>query len=137
MGAFGKASLERLATCDGLLQQVANKAIKTCPVDFGIAEGNRTTERQLQLFAEGKTKVDGVNDLSKHNYYPSKAFDIFAFVNGKMSYDVAHLCFIAEYIMAAAAELGVKLRWGGNWDSDGEILTDQNFDDLPHFELVD
>jgi len=28
-----------------------------------------------------------------------------------------------------------KLRWGGDWDSD-KVFDDQNFDDLPHFELV-
>jgi hypothetical protein len=27
------------------------------------------------------------------------------------------------------------LRWGGNWDMDAEILTDQNFDDYPHVEI--
>ena len=29
-----------------------------------------------------------------------------------------------------------KLRWGGNWDMDGEILIDQSFDDRPHVELI-
>ena len=32
--------------------------------------------------------------------------------------------------------LGVRLRWGGDWDSDLEV-DDNDFDDLPHFELVD
>lgn len=27
------------------------------------------------------------------------------------------------------------LRWGGNWNMDAEILTDQSFDDFPHWEL--
>jgi hypothetical protein len=30
----------------------------------------------------------------------------------------------------------VKLRWGGDWDSDKDTK-DQNFNDLPHFELID
>jgi peptidoglycan L-alanyl-D-glutamate endopeptidase CwlK len=29
----------------------------------------------------------------------------------------------------------LRLRWGGDWDGDGE-LDDQQFDDLPHFELI-
>jgi hypothetical protein len=29
-----------------------------------------------------------------------------------------------------------KLKWGANWDMDGEIITDQGFMDLPHFELI-
>lgn len=137
MGQFGTQSQLRLNTCHAHLQSVAYKAVKKCPVDFGISEGNRSIERQKQLFIDKKTKIDGVTEFSKHNYTPSKAFDIYAWVNNQVSYDVNHLCFIAGYIMACASELGIKLRWGGNWDMDGEILRDQNFDDLPHFELID
>jgi len=32
--------------------------------------------------------------------------------------------------------LEVDLRWGGNWDMDGEPITDQDFQDLVHFEEV-
>ena len=28
-----------------------------------------------------------------------------------------------------------KIRWGGDWDSDGEIK-DNNFDDLVHIEII-
>jgi hypothetical protein len=35
-----------------------------------------------------------------------------------------------------AHEMGVKIRWGGDWDSDGEIK-DNSFDDLVHVELID
>jgi peptidoglycan L-alanyl-D-glutamate endopeptidase CwlK len=37
-------------------------------------------------------------------------------------------------MFAAAAELGVSLRWGGDWDGDGS-RRDHSFIDLPHFEL--
>lgn len=36
----------------------------------------------------------------------------------------------------ATVKLGIDIRWGGNWDMDGEPVTDQNFQDLVHFELV-
>jgi len=32
--------------------------------------------------------------------------------------------------------MGIRLRWGGDWDGDTE-LDDNKFDDLPHFELDD
>jgi hypothetical protein len=32
--------------------------------------------------------------------------------------------------------VGVMIRWGGNWDMDGEPITDQDFQDLVHFELI-
>jgi hypothetical protein len=31
---------------------------------------------------------------------------------------------------------GIIIRWGGDWDRDGDVL-DQDFDDLFHFEIVE
>ena len=33
-------------------------------------------------------------------------------------------------------QMGLKIRWGGDWDSDGEIK-DNSFDDLVHVEIRD
>jgi peptidoglycan LD-endopeptidase CwlK len=32
--------------------------------------------------------------------------------------------------------MGIEIRWGGDWDGDGD-LSDHKFNDLPHFELID
>jgi len=32
--------------------------------------------------------------------------------------------------------MGLKIRWGGDWDSDGDI-NDNKFDDLVHVEIRD
>jgi hypothetical protein len=48
----------------------------------------------------------------------------------------ASLAYVAGRIIQMAAEDGVLIRWGGDWDSDGD-LTDQTFDDLFHLEVVD
>lgn len=37
--------------------------------------------------------------------------------------------------MGVATMMGVKIRWGGDWDLDTD-LKDNTFDDLPHFELI-
>lgn len=133
---FGTTSKERLSTCHEDLQKVLESAIALSPIDFGIAEGHRTIERQKQLFDEGKSKIDGITKKGKHNYSPSLAVDVYAFVNGKASWDAKELCLIAGVILSVAANYGIKLRWGGNWDNDGQIISDQNFIDLPHFELI-
>ena len=39
-------------------------------------------------------------------------------------------------IKGIAKEKGIKIRWGGDWDSDGEVL-DQTFMDLVHIEVLD
>jgi len=120
-----------------------NEAIKISDVDFGIAEGHRSLEKQLQYYNEGKSKLDGVNKKSKHNYTPSMAVDIYAYFNNKASWDNEHLSYLAGIIHAVSETLFEqkiithKIRWGGNWDIDGVILTDQSFDDRPHFELID
>lgn len=136
MYQFGTTSKERLATCHEDLQKVFEAAIALSPVDFGIACGHRSIDDQKKAFDEGKSKIDGVNKKGKHNYSPSLAVDVYAFVNGKASWDSNELCVIAGVVLAVAANYGIKLRWGGNWDMDGQIISDQNFIDLPHFELV-
>ena len=35
-----------------------------------------------------------------------------------------------------AQQLGLKVRWGGDWDSDGDVK-DNGFDDLVHVEILD
>lgn len=105
-------------------------------IDFGIAEGYRTVERQQKLFKAGKSKINGIDRKGKHNYEPSKAVDIYAWVNGSTNYDTNVLCYIAGVIQTCGDLLDIEIRWGGNWDSDGVIITDQSFDDLVHFELL-
>ena len=135
MFKFGKKSLEKLVTCDIFLQQVATEAIRTCPVDFGIAEGHRSLEDQKKYYDEGLSKIDGINLKSKHNYQPARAFDFYCYVNGKSDYSKEAMCFVAAWILCTAKQMGINIRWGGNWDEDGEIITDQTFVDTPHIEL--
>lgn len=133
MYKFSQTSDDRLKTCDKRLQSIFYHAIKISKIDFGITEGYRSVERQKQLLAEGKTKVE----FGKHNEVPSLAVDIVPKVNGKSDYSIPVLSYIAGLVDAIAYQMGYNIRWGGNWDSDGEMLTDQTFDDLPHFELID
>lgn len=142
MYRFSDTSAKRLSTACQELQDVFNLAIKRSPIDFGIACGHRSVEEQQRLYAQGRTEagnivtgVDGITTRSEHNYKPSRAVDIYAYVNGKAVWTVKDLCFIGGVVFSCAAELGISIRWGGNWDGDGEILTDQRFKDLPHFEL--
>jgi len=149
MFAFGNTSLQRLSTCHRDLQIIANEVIKCTDVDFGIAEGHRSVERQQELYAKGRTKpgpkvtnIDGVTKIGKHNLKPSMAIDIYAFINGKAVWHGETITYIMGMFIAVSeilfreGKISHKLRWGGNWDMDGEILVDQAFDDRPHIELV-
>ena len=148
MYKFGEKSLEKLNTCHEDLQKILLLAISVSNVDFGISEGHRPVERQNQLFREGKSKIDGINKKGKHNYKPSGAADFYIYhpdieMRRKMAYDKNHLSYVAGVIQASAEMLyneGIikhKIRWGGNWDSDGVIAFDQSFLDMPHVEIVE
>jgi peptidoglycan L-alanyl-D-glutamate endopeptidase CwlK len=111
-------------------------------VDFGISEGHRTKLLQLEYYQAGKSKCDGIHTISNHNYMPSLALDFYAFVGGKACYHPETLTYLAGLfhgvaeMLLAQGEITHRLRWGGNWDQDGEILMDQVFDDRPHIELI-
>ena len=121
MHKFSGKSKERLETCHKDLQLIMTEAIQNSMVDFGIAEGHRSLERQKLLFDAGKSRIDGISKKGKHNYSPSLAVDIYAFVNGKASWDVSYLSYLGGVITATAAmlyeegEISHKVRWGGNW----------------------
>jgi peptidoglycan L-alanyl-D-glutamate endopeptidase CwlK len=142
MPKFGRSSKEKLATCHDDLQLIMQEAVSVSDVDFGISEGFRTIELQQKYFNEGRSKIDGVNKKGKHNYSPSLASDIYAYVDGKANYEEEHLSYLAGLIHGVSemllkqGKISHRVRWGGNWDMDGTIILDQTFQDRPHFELV-
>lgn len=138
MYRLSQTSCERLSTCHNDLILIVHESIGLSAVDFGVAEGHRSLERQKILFAKGKSKVK----KSKHNHTPSLAVDLYAYVDDKASWNTEHLCYIAGVVTSVADRLHKegkikhRVRWGGNWDNDGEIVNDQSFIDLPHYELI-
>lgn len=134
---FGARSRACLDTCHPALVQVAEKALAASPYDFGIIEGHRSLGRQLALFREGKSQIDGVTRTGKHNLSPSRAFDFLpsGTVNGVPVWeDAQRFHVLAGVILAIGNTLGVRLRWGGDWDGDGNAR-DQTLHDLPHIEM--
>lgn len=138
--SFGATSSSRLETCDERLQRVCKRALSYGVMDFSVTEGHRYAERQKELYDAGKSQIDGINRKGKHNYSPSLAVDLLPYpseVNGvNVWQDKQRFCVLAGLMLAAAAEEGVKLRWGGDWDGDGNNA-DSNFNDLPHFEILE
>ena len=130
MPRFGRKSKERLATCDERLQEVFNEVIQF--VDCSVLEGHRSQERQDKLYDEGKTKVKYPN--GRHNSSPSRAVDVTPYpVDWE---DRERQTLFAGFVLGIARAKGIKLRWGGDWDMDFEVM-DNRFDDFPHFEVID
>ena len=128
MPKFGRKSKERLNTCESNQQKVFNEVIKH--VDCSVLEGHREKDRQNKLYEEGKTKVKYPN--GRHNRQPSSAVDVTPYpVDWE---DRERQTLFAGFVIGVASQMGIKLRWGGDWDQDFQVV-DNRFDDFPHFEL--
>lgn len=130
MPAFGKSSQDKLATCDPRLQKVFNEVIKY--FDCTVIEGHRGEEAQNKAFAEGKSKLK--YPQGKHNKIPSLAADVLPYPIDWN--DTNRMRYFAGFVVGIAATMGIKLRWGGDWNQNTE-LKDNSFNDLPHFEIAD
>ena len=128
MPKFGKTSLQRLHTCHPLLQELFMVAIGH--YDCTILCGHRGEEEQNQAVKEGKSKTLWPN--SKHNNLPSRAVDAAPWP--VRWWDTKKFYHFAGFVLGMASQMGIDLRWGGDWDSDKD-LNDQDFNDLVHFEL--
>ena len=130
MPRYSNKSKESLASCDERLQDVFNEVINY--VDCSILEGHRSKERQNKLYDENRTKVKYPN--GRHNSSPSKAVDVTPYpVDWE---DSERQTLFAGFVLGLARNMGIRLRWGGDWDMDFQVM-DNRFDDFPHFEVRD
>tara|TARA_R110000824_G_scaffold27092_1_gene92435 strand:+ start:348 stop:746 length:399 start_codon:yes stop_codon:yes gene_type:complete len=132
MPRFGKRSKEHLRGVDAKLQNVLNEVVKY--FDITIIEGLRSQERQNELVAQGKSKTK----FGKH--VDGKAVDIAPYPIDWKARDDFH--YLGGFVLATAASMGIKIRWGGDWNASslfkGQRTTkDNNFDDLVHFEILE
>ena len=134
MPKFGEKSQRVYDSLHTDLQTVLSEAIKH--VDFSLTEGHRSNERQTALLVAGRTKA-GPGE-SPHNVYPSNAFDFIPYPFSGWE-DAAGFAHIAGIIRGIGLGMGIKLRWGGDWDGDGQLVPrdpDERFNDMPHVERI-
>ncbi len=126
MFKLSNTSKKRLDGVDHRIIEIVNLALKITKIDFGIPEngGLRTVKQQKFLFDKGLSKCDGTKNKSHHQ--SGRAFDVYAYVDGKASWSRGFLTQVAAAMLQAASVLGYKLEWGGHWVS---------WQDYPHFEL--
>ena len=128
MPRFGSRSKKRLATCDDRLQGLFKEVVKH--FDCSVIIGHRGEKDQNKAFDEGKSKVR--YPKGKHNSNPSTAVDVAPYpIDWE---DRERFIYFAGFVKGIATEMGISLRWGGDWNNDTQ-LSDNKFDDLVHFEL--
>lgn len=134
MAEFGSRSLKELETCDNRLIVLFSLVVDR--YDCTILQGHRTMQEQKENFRKGVTTTLA----SKHLSNPSMAVDVSPYpipenwgeTDAKEMVKFYHF---AGYVKAVADDLKIKIRWGGDWDSDKDF-NDQTFDDLVHWELI-
>lgn len=128
---WSRTSLRNMESIRPELRRVLEAALPTAPYDFKVICGHRGRAEQDRAYAEGRSKLKFPR--SKHNAYPSNAVDLIPLpLNWE---DVDMFVETAQHILAVAEELGVSMRWGGDWDMDGD-WKEHAFFDGPHFELL-
>jgi peptidoglycan L-alanyl-D-glutamate endopeptidase CwlK len=153
---IGKSSSAQLDTVEENMSKVVRRAIDYTPIDFIVLEGLRTLKRQYELYAKGRT----VDELRKAGVpstvlaqpgqkkvtwtLHSKHFAPVGKVKGRAvdlgvyPYDpnapISEYIKIKDAMFRASKELGIPIRWGGDWDQDGK--TEHGENDFGHFELV-
>ena len=128
MPKFGKTSKRRLETCEKDLQDLFNEVVKY--FDCSVLVGYRGRNEQDNAYESGHSKVKWPN--GKHNKKPSFAVAVAPYpVDWE---DRERFIYFGGFVKGCAFRMGISLRWGGDWDNDTQ-LSDNNFDDLVHFEL--
>lgn len=135
-------SRSRLVGVHPDLVRVVEEAIRLTTVDFAVLEGVRTPERQRELYAQGRTKPGPIVTWTKtSNHFAAAdgyghAVDLVPSpVDWEGPTRFPKFDAIAKAMFAAANKLGIAIRWGADWDQDGN-LRDRGESDSPHFELA-
>ena len=129
MYKYGTRSTKNLSEAHPELQRLFNEVIKH--YDCSIIEGYRGEEEQNRAYYAGKSGLKFPS--SKHNKKPSLAVDVVPYPIDWRDKD--RFYYFGGLVKGIASQLGIKIRWGGDWDGDNKFK-DQSFHDLPHFELV-
>ena len=153
---LGARSLRMLQDVHPQLVRVVKRAIQISPQDFMVIEGVRSRDQCWSNWGKGRTveqcraagvpaiyakpqaaKVTWLRDPlnSRHCIQPDgygHAVDLAPYPldwSDPRKFDA-----IAAAMRQAAAELGVAVRWGADWDNDGKPR-ERGESDSPHFEL--
>lgn len=145
---FSKTSRTRLEGVHPKLVAVVEEALRVmgewdaagvAATDFMVLEGVRTPARQKELYAQGRTKPGKVVTWTLNSNH---------FKNSKTGYghavdlapypldwnDLKKFDRISRAMFTAADRLGTPIRWGADWDRDGNPR-ERGETDSPHFEL--
>lgn len=108
--ALSDRSERNLQGVDERLVRVVRRAIQLTTVDFGVIEGLRSPERQLEMYRKGASQI-----AIGGTHVQGKAVDLMAYLGDRGSWELPLYDNIADAMKTAADEIGVPIRWGAAW----------------------
>lgn len=156
---WGPANKLKISQLVEPMQKVLNYYITIARHDSTIVEGLRTDEQCFINFGKGRnaaqcaaggcpahyaqpglSKVTWLGHALSSNHRGGKAVDLYPYpvglVLGRPDKEwIPIFKEIAEDMKKAADHVGVKVRWGADWDGDGKSH-ERGETDNPHFEVV-
>lgn len=130
MPKFSETSRKKLSECHPDLRRVFERVV--LQFDCIVLDGERTIEEQEENVRKGVSKTLNSKHLRQSDGL-SHAVDVAPYPLDWA--DRERMYYFAGYVKGVAENLGVVLRYGGDWDGDTEVK-DQTFFDLVHWELV-
>ncbi|MBS9781097.1 MAG: M15 family metallopeptidase [Gammaproteobacteria bacterium] len=127
---LSKRSKKSLKGVNPKLVAVVKRAIEITEQDFTVIEGLRNPKRQKWL------KRNGYSWTLKSKHLRGLAIDVVPYPIDWN--DVKKFETIKTAMFTAADELGVKIRWGGDWNCNGDYRDEirRGVYDGGHFELL-
>jgi peptidoglycan L-alanyl-D-glutamate endopeptidase CwlK len=108
---LSQRSLDKLMGVRPELVEVVKRAIEITTVDFGVTEGLRTPERQIELFEKGASQI-----REGGTHVAGRAVDLMAYLGDRGSWELNLYDNIADAVKQAAIEQDVAIRWGAAWN---------------------
>jgi peptidoglycan L-alanyl-D-glutamate endopeptidase CwlK len=128
MSKFDAGAAARLKKAHPLLQKLMNAAREKTA--FTILDSQRGRAAQELAFRQKRSKAHF--GQSAHNWAPAIALDVAPLpVNWK---NIKPFADLAKIVLPLAKEMGIPIRWGGDWNMNGKTA-DERFIDMPHYEL--
>lgn len=121
-------SIANLEQCDERLRRLFYRVAAIMPIE--VICGHRSKIDQDVAFRNRRSKLQWPR--SKHNRQPSLAADVCPLPIDWKNLEAFKR--LARVVKFAAAELGIKVRHGADWDGDGQHGEPGEFD-WPHWEL--
>lgn len=115
---FSQRSQANLENVHPELVRVTYKALSISRYDFGVSEGVREYERQIQLLRDKRTTVRHSEHFIQKKTGFGHAIDIYAFVNGKAQFEEHGIKYYGPIIQAfttAAIMYGTQIQFGHLW----------------------